>query len=137
MNQALAKFQPIAHAAFRIAFGFLFWSHGAQKLLGWFGGAGPDGGPAELMSRFGVAGILEFFGGIAIMLGLFTQPIAFILAGEMAVAYFWAHVGGGGLWPWSNNGERAAMYSFAFLYLSTVGAGSVSVDARLAAGKQV
>ncbi len=135
MNEALARFQPIAHVAFRIAVGFTFWTHGAQKLLGWFGGVG-DGGTAELASRFGIAGIIEFFGGLAIMLGLFTQPVAFILSGEMAVAYFWMHAGGSGsLWHWQNRGEVVAVYSFAFLLLATLGAGAFSVDARLKAAR--
>lgn len=124
MNELFARLKPIAHPAMRIAIGFMFWTHGAQKLFGWFGRY-----PAELMSRLGVAGVLEFFGGIAIMLGLFTQPIAFILAGEMAVAYFWIHViGRDSLWPWANGGERAAMYGFIFLALSAWGSGGTSLD---------
>ncbi len=119
----------------RIAIGILFWSHGAQKLLGWFGGAGPDGGTVELMSRFGAAGVLEFFGGLAIILGLFTQPVAFVLAGQMAVAYFWIHAGGGDLWWWSNRGELAALYSWAFLLISTLEVGDWSLDAWLKARK--
>jgi putative oxidoreductase len=137
VNQALAKFQPIAHVLFRIVVGFLYWSHGAQKLVGWFGGFGPEGGTAELTSRFGVAAFIEFFGGLAIMLGLFTQPVAFIISGEMAVAYFWMHVGRSGqFWPWANRGEVVAFYSFAFLLLSTMGAGAFSVDARLKASRR-
>jgi putative oxidoreductase len=111
----------------RIAIGFLFWMHGAQKLLGWFGGF-RDGGTAELMSRYGAAGIIEFFGGLLIMLGLFTVPAAFIASGEMAVAYFWAHVPGRGLFPWENGGEKVAFYSFFFLLLSALGAGAYSLD---------
>jgi len=125
--------QPVAHVLFRIVVGFLFWTHGAQKLLGWFGGVG-SGGSVDLASRFGIAGGLELFGGLAIMLGLFTRPVAFVLSGEMAVAYFWMHVGGSGQWwPWANRGELAALYSFAFLHLFALGAGGFSLDARLIA----
>jgi putative oxidoreductase len=111
----------------RIAVGIMFWSHGAQKLLGWFGSD-----PVELASRFGIAGILEFVGGLLIVLGLFTRPVAFILAGEMAVAYFWIHVGNNGLWWWANRGELAAVYAFVFLAISAFGAGPYSLDAVLA-----
>ena len=111
----------------RIVIGFLFMTHGGQKLFGWFGAEAPR----EFMSRFGVAGILEFFGGILVMLGLFTGPVAFVLAGEMAVAYFWMHLPRG-LWPWENRGELPALYSFVFLFLATAGGGSFSVDAILA-----
>ncbi|MCE7938654.1 MAG: DoxX family protein [Chloroflexi bacterium CFX6] len=132
MNGALARFQPQAHILMRIAIGVLFWSNGAKKLFGWFGGMGPDGGSAELMSLMGLAGIIEFFGGLAVALGLFTQPVAFIAAGEMAVAYFYGHVFGpeGPKWFWwQNQGERSAMYAWIMLYLSTVGAGGFSLDA--------
>jgi putative oxidoreductase len=105
----------------------MFFTHGAAKLFGWFG----RGEAVELMSRFGVAGILETFGGLLIMLGLFTRPTAFILSGQMAVAYFWMHVPNGLFW-WANNGESAAMYSFAFLLLAAIGAGSYSLDEWLA-----
>ena len=87
MTEMLGRLEPVARNALRIVIGFLFWSHGAQKLFGWLGGW-RGGESAELMSRFGIAGVLEFFGGALIMLGLFTQPIAFVLSGEMAVAFF-------------------------------------------------
>lgn len=81
------------------------------------------------MSRFGVAGVLEFFGGALIVLGLFTQPVAFVLSGEMAVAYFWMHVPrGDSLWPWVNRGEVAAVYCFVFLFLAASGGGSFSLE---------
>ena len=75
----------------------------------------------------GVAGVLEFFGGILIMLGLFTRPVAFILSGQMAVAYFWIHLPGG-LLPWDNGGELAALYSWVFLLYATLGSGSFALD---------
>lgn len=126
------KFKAVALNALRIAAGLMFFAHGAQKILGWFGGFGPDGGTAELMSRFGVAGVLETFGGLAIALGLFTRPIALIVSGEMAVAYFWMHVAGrDSLWWWANRGELAALYSFVFLFLAAFGGGAFSVDGLL------
>src|SRR5262245_25705839 len=95
-NDAARPFRSFAHAALRIAAGSAFFTHGAAKLFGWFGGMGPNGGTVELMSRFGVAGVIETFGGACLLLGLFTRPIAFIASGEMAVAYFWMHTGGSG-----------------------------------------
>lgn len=118
--------------ALRIVAGFLFWQHGAQKLLGWLGGDQVGG----LLSLMGIAGILEFFGGILILLGLFTRPVAFLLAGEMAVAYFLAHVGAaetlmGQLFPIMNGGERAVLFCFIFLLLAAFGPGRFSLDARM------
>ncbi len=118
--------------ALRIVAGFVFWQHGAQKLLGWFGGSQVDG----LFSMLGIAGVLEFFGGILIVVGLFTRPVAFVLAGEMAVAYFLAHVGGaetlmGRISPLMNGGEPAVLFCFIFLLLTAFGPGRFSVDARM------
>jgi putative oxidoreductase len=115
---------------FRIVVGFLFWQHGAVKLFGWFGGFREPGQTAELASLMGVAGILEFFGGILIAVGLFTRPVAFILAGEMAIAYFKAHFPQG---PWQimNRGEASTFFAFAFLYLAARGGGRFSLDGVL------
>ncbi|HXW97549.1 MAG TPA: DoxX family protein [Gemmatimonadales bacterium] len=124
-----------AHTALRIAAGLTYFSHGAQKTLGWFGGFG-QGGTAPLMSRFGVAGVIELVCGAAIVLGLFTRPLAFIASGEMAVAYFWIHTGGSGnIWWWVNHGEMVMLYSFLWFYFSATGAGEFSVDAYLARRK--
>ncbi len=128
MTAMLGRLEPVARNALRIVIGFLFWSHGAQKLFGWLGGW-MGGESAELMSRFGIAGVLEFFGGALIMLGLFTQPIAFVLSGEMAVAFFWMHVPrGDSLWPWVNRGEVVVVYCFVFLFLAASGGGLFSLD---------
>ncbi len=84
----------------------------------------------------GVAGILEFFGGLAIALGLFTRYVAFVVAGEMAVAYFWRHTGGSGsIWPWVNRGELPALYCFIWLFIWASGGGSRTLDAWLARRK--
>ncbi len=123
---------PWAHAALRIAAGLAYWSHGAQKMLGWFGGFGPDHGTAELMTRFGAAGVIELVAGVFLVLGLHTPWAAVIASGEMAVAYFWIHVGGSHqLWWWQNRGELAMVYSFVWLVFAVKGAGPFSVDAWL------
>jgi putative oxidoreductase len=110
----------------RIVAGFLFMAHGAQKLFAW-----PASEPREaaaLVSLMGLAGVIEFFGGFLLLLGLFTRPVAFVLAGEMAVAYFMAHAPRA-FWPILNKGELAALYCVLFLYLGAVGAGPWSLDA--------
>ena len=134
MTNGLSPLQAKILGISRIAIGFLFWVHGAQKLFGWFGGF-RDGGTAELMSRFGAAGVIEFGGGLLIMLGLFTVPAAIIASGEMAVAYFWMHVPRGGLFHWENGGEKVAFYSFFFLLLAALGAGAFSIDAAMRRSK--
>ncbi len=105
--------------------------HGAQKLFGLFGGfGGQPGATAPLFSLAGVAGVLEFFGGLAVLLGLFTRPVAFVLSGQMAVAYFMVHAPKG-FWPLLNRGELAAIYSFVFLFLAAAGGGGLSIDGLL------
>lgn len=118
-----------AQGLLRIAAGVAFWTHGAQKLLGWFGGFGPEGGTAELLSLYGAAGVIELVGGALLVLGLLTRPVALIASGEMAVAYFIVHVRGGGLWWWNNGGELALVYAFVWLFFAAAGAGAFSVDA--------
>lgn len=112
----------------RIVAGFMFMLHGTQKLLAW-----PVSEPqpaVELASLMGVAGVLEMVGGFLILIGLFTRPVAFILAGEMAVAYFMAHFPNS-FWPVLNQGEAAVLYCFIFLYLFAAGPGVWSVDALM------
>lgn len=109
----------------RIIIGFLFLQHGAAKLLGVPHVAMFDG--LQLFSLLGLAGILELVGGSLILIGLFTRPAAFILSGEMAVAYFMAHAPHGFL-PILNQGELAVVYCFVFLYLSVAGGGAYSLD---------
>jgi putative oxidoreductase len=119
-----------AQSALRIAAGLAYFSHGAAKLFGWFGGVGPDGGTVELMSRFGAAGVIETVCGAALVLGLFTRPLAFIASGEMAVAYFWMHWGQSGeIWWWQNRGELVMLFSFIWLFFAAAGAGPFSLDA--------
>jgi putative oxidoreductase len=90
----------------------------------------PDGGTARLLSQIGIGGVLETFGGFLLLLGLFTRPVAFILAGEMAVAYFQFHFPQG-FWPTMNGGVSAALYCFVWLYFAAAGAGPWSLDAKL------
>lgn len=119
-----------AHAILRIGAGLLFMQHGAQKLFGWFGGVDGSGATAELVSQFGLAGVLEFFGGAMIVIGLFTRPVAAILLIEMVVAYFQAHIPQG-LVPIQNGGELALLYALTWLYFASSGAGPASVDSRI------
>ena len=128
MNALLDKLRPVALNSWRIVVGFAFFTHGGQKLMGWFG----QDAVAELVSLRGAAGILEFFGGLAIIVGLRTQPVAFILSGQMAVAYWSQHVPRGGLWHWENGGELAAVYCLTFLAMAVVGGGDFSIDGLLA-----
>ena len=115
----------------RLVVGVYLVGHGGQKLFGWFGGIPPGGGAAPLWTQAGIAGALEFFGGLLILVGLFTRPVAFVLAGEMAVAYFQFHQPRG-LLPIQNHGEPAVLYCFLFLLLAAGGGGEGSLDAALA-----
>jgi putative oxidoreductase len=124
MNRA-----TVALAALRVVAGILFFSHGAQKLFGWFGGMGPGGGTANLLSLMGAAGVIEVVAGAGIAIGLATRPLAFIASGEMAVAYFWSHVrSSDSIWWWENRGELAILYCFLWLYFAASGAGPLSFD---------
>jgi putative oxidoreductase len=111
----------------RIVTGFLFMPHGAQKLFGWLGGMGGGGQTAPFLGLIWFAGVLEFFGGLAILLGVFTRPIAFVLSGFMAVAYFMGHAPKG-FWPVLNQGELAVLYCFIFLLLSAAGGGPHTLE---------
>lgn len=126
-----------ALTALRIAVGLTYAAHGAQKLFGWFGGAGPGGGAVELMSRYGVAGVVELVAGTCIILGLAARPAAFLASGEMAVAYFWMHASRSGeIFWWQNGGELVMIYSFVWLYFAVRGPGPLSLDARLRGGSR-
>jgi len=116
---------PRLLSVLRIVVAFLFMQHGAQKLFGFLGGI--PGGTPQLLTLPWITGVLEFFGGLLLLLGLFTRPIAFILSGMMAVAYFKVHARQG-FWPLQNRGELAAFYCFVFLYLSAAGGGPWSLD---------
>ena len=115
----------------RVVAGLLFLQAGGVKIFDWFGGIPAQyGGHPAMMSQTWIGGVLEFYGGVAILLGLFTQPVAFLLSGEMAVAYFQFHQPGG-FWPIQNHGEPAVLLCFIFLLFAAQGAGDWSVDAFL------
>jgi putative oxidoreductase len=126
----LNAYAPQFLALLRIIAALLFIAHGTSKLFGW-----PSAGmQPPLMSLFGLAAIIEAVGGILLVLGLFTRPVAFILAGEMAVAYFMAH-SPKDFFPINNGGEAAVLFCFVFLYLVFSGPGAWSLDGqRRAAG---
>jgi putative oxidoreductase len=125
MDGIAAVWAPRMLSILRIMTALLFMEHGAQKLLGF--PASPNPGPA-LLSLLGLAGVLELFGGALVALGLFTRPVAFVLSGEMAFAYFIGHAPQG-FFPVLNGGDAAILYCFVFLYLAVVGAGVWSLDA--------
>ena len=127
----LARLAGPTHALLRIGAGLLFMQHGAQKLFGALGGMDGQGMKAELMTQMGLAGIMEFFGGLLIAIGLLTRPVAALLFLQMLVAYFQAHMPQGGL-PVQNKGELALLYALVWAYLVGNGAGPASVDAALA-----
>jgi putative oxidoreductase len=112
----------------RVVAGLLFLQAGGMKIFDWFGGVPAQfGGHPPMLSQTWIGGVLEFYGGTAILLGLCTQPVAFILSGEMAVAYFQFHQPGGA-WPIQNHGEPAVLLCFIFMYFASHGAGIWSVD---------
>lgn len=118
------SWSPILLSVLRIIAAFLFMQHGAQKLFSF-----PSAPNSEvvLFSLRGLAGVLELYGGFLLLIGLYTRPVAFVLSGLMAVAYFMAHAPQG-FWPILNRGELAALYSFVFLYLAAAGGGPWGVD---------
>jgi putative oxidoreductase len=126
--KALKRFEPSLRSLVRIMVGFTFSLHGWQKAFGLFGGIGGTIPPYS--SMLGAAGIIETIGGALIIFGLFTRPVAFLLAGEMAVGYFRTHAPRG-FWPLANGGELAVFYCFFYLWLSSAGPGPWSLDRML------
>ena len=128
MDQTLSKFQPIALSLFRFITGLLLFQYGVAKILKF-----PAGNPfekVELFSLIGAAGTIELVLGALLLIGLWSRPVAFILSGEMAFAYFIGHFPRG-FFPVINNGTAAILFCFACLYLSTAGGGPYSVDAMM------
>lgn len=123
-----SDFGPQVLSLLRIIAAAMFILAGTIKLFAFPMGMPPDGGTAPLFSQMGLGGVLETFGGILLLLGLFTRPVAFILAGEMAVTYFqfYAPIS---FWPVVNQGVLAALYCFVWLYFSAAGGGPWSLDA--------
>jgi len=125
------KLTDFTYFLLRVVSGLLFCQAGCVKLFGWFGGMPPG---TEMTMQLHIGAVLEVFGGIAIMLGLFTRPVAFILSGEMAVAYFQFHQPNG-VWPVQNHGAEAVLFCFIFLYMAAHGGGALSVDAARKGGR--
>lgn len=119
---------PYLLSILRIIAAFLFMQFGTAKLFGFPAPIMPGGGTATFGSLPWFAGVLETFGGLFLLIGLFTRPVAFLLSGEMAVAYFLGHAPHG-FWPVLNQGHPAVLFCFVFLYLSAAGGGPWSLDA--------
>ena len=122
LKAPLARLSDPIYGAFRVMFGLLFALHGAQKLLGALGGK-----VAPLGSQLWMSGVIELVGGILIAIGLLAGVAAIVASGEMAYAYFTAHLPRN-IWPILNGGELAVLYCFAFLYIASRGAGPYSID---------
>ena len=120
---------PYLLSVLRIVAAFLFMQFGTAKLFAFPAAIMPGGGTAPVVSLVGLASILETFGGLSLLLGLFTRPVAFIVAGEMAVAYFYGHAPQG-FWPVLNQGHPAILFCFIWLYFSAAGPGPWSLDAK-------
>ncbi len=120
---------PSLLSILRVMAAFLFMQVGTAKLFAFPAAIMPNGGTAPIGSLVGIAGILETFGGLLLLVGLFTRPVAFLLSGEMAVAYFIGHAPQG-FWPVLNQGAPAVFYAFLWLYFSAAGAGPWSLDAK-------
>jgi len=130
MNDSRKQLVDVTVLLLRIAAGIMFIQTGGLKVFGWFGGIPPNGGAAPAMSQAYIGGLLEIVGGALIIPGLFTRITAFILAGEMAVAYWQFHFPNGS-WPIQNHGEPAVLYCFIFLFMAAYGAGQFSLDRML------
>ena len=128
MTEALVAWTPRALSVLRIFTGLMIIEHGMAKLIGF--PVVPSFANLQPLSLLGAAGFIELIGGALLIVGLWTQPAAFILSGEMAVAYFMVHAPRG-FFPLINGGTLAIIYCFACLYLSTAGAGPWSLDAMM------
>ncbi len=132
VNSRYHRWSELILSVLRIFSALLFMQHGAQKLFGFM--AQGHAAPHSLFSLRGIGGVLEFFGGLLLVLGLFTRPVAFLLSGEMAVAYFLFHAPKG-FWPIQNGGDLAILWSFVFFYMAVAGGGAWSLD-RLWSGSR-
>jgi putative oxidoreductase len=127
--QKWQSWAPEFRSLLRIVAALLFIQFGTMKLFGYPISMPPNMPPLRLLSEVGIAGILETFGGGLMLIGLFTRPVAFILSGEMAVAYFQGHAPNG-FWTLANGGSDAVLFCFLWLYFSAAGAGPWSLDAK-------
>jgi putative oxidoreductase len=131
--ESLDRYTPYALAALRIVTALIFMAHGTQKLFGF--PAAPERGMPPLLSLSGIGGVMEFVGGLFILVGLFTRPVAFLLAGEMAVAYWMFHAPRN-FYPVLNGGDAAILYCFVFLLFVFTGPGAWSADGIWARGSR-
>ena len=130
---ALDRYAPYALAALRIVAALIFMEHGTQKLFGF--PAPPTSGQPALLSLSGIGGIMEFVGGLLLLVGLFTRPVAFLLSGEMAVAYWMFHAPRD-FYPVLNGGDAAILYCFVFLLFVFTGPGAWSIDGARAVARR-
>ena len=128
MFTRLQNLQDAALCLVRVVTGYMFLQHGLAKFFEFPVSMTGGHGAVPLFSLFGVGGVLELAGGVLLMLGLFTRPAAFVLSGQMAVAYFMAHASGNALFPIANGGESAVLFCFVFLYIAVAGGGAWSLD---------
>ena len=127
----MERARTVAFLLLRVVAGLLFLQAGGMKILDWFGGIPAEhGGHPSFLSQIWIGGVLELYGGAAVLLGLLTRPVAFVLSGEMAVAYFQFHQPQG-FWPIQNHGEPAVLLCFIFLFFAAHGGGEWSLDALL------
>ena len=121
----------LTYLLLRVTAAFMFVQTGGTKLFGWFGGMPPNGSVAHYPTQAWFGGVLEVFGGALILFGLFTRPVAFLLSGEMAVAYWQFHYKSVAPWPAQNMGGLAVIYCFLFLFMAAYGGGEWSLDSLL------
>jgi putative oxidoreductase len=126
----MSRYAPYLLSLLRIVAAFLFMQFGTAKWFAFPGAILPDGGPAPLMSQLGAAAVIETIGGAFLLVGLFTRPVAFVVSGEMAFAYFLGHVPMG-FWPVLNMGTPAVLFCFVWLYIWAAGPGPWSFDAAV------
>ena len=131
MNDDRTGIGHFMHNALRIWAGLFFWINGVQKLFGVLGREEA----VEFGTRMGTAGLLEFFGGFLILMGLFTRPVALILALEMVLAYYWVHLPRS-VWPIMNGGERPLLFMAIFVFLAANGPGAFSLDGLIRAWRR-
>jgi putative oxidoreductase len=131
MTNVVSRWQSLAPyllSVLRIVAAFVFIQFGTAKLFAFPGAIMPDGSTVPIASQIGIAAALETCGGLLLLVGLFTRPVAFVLSGEMAFAYFIGHAPTG-FWTVLNMGTPAVLYCFLWLYISSAGAGPLSLDA--------
>jgi len=132
----MERIKAVTFFLLRVVSGLLFMQYGGMGLFGWFGGIPPSGGPSPLMSQAWIGAVLQFFGGLLVAIGLFTRPAAFVISGEMAVAYFQFHQPKA-LFPIQNEGGGAILFCLIFLFFAAHGAGEWSLDVLRARGRSI